>query len=51
VTGTAMGPMDIVDSIISASAAGSEASAYIRGNGSSSEVEPQNAREMEVVRA
>ncbi len=30
VTGTAMGPMDIVDSIISASAAASEASAYIR---------------------
>jgi heterodisulfide reductase subunit A2 len=30
VTGTAMGPMDIVDSIISSSAAASEASAYIR---------------------
>jgi heterodisulfide reductase subunit A len=30
VTGTAMGPMDIVDSIISASAAASETSAYIR---------------------
>jgi heterodisulfide reductase subunit A len=29
-TGTAMGPMDIVDSIISASAAASQASAYIR---------------------
>jgi heterodisulfide reductase subunit A len=33
VTGTAMGPMDIVDSIISASAAAAEASAYIRENG------------------
>jgi heterodisulfide reductase subunit A len=32
VTGTAMGPMDIVDSIISASAAASEASAYIRNH-------------------
>ncbi|MFH1524761.1 MAG: CoB--CoM heterodisulfide reductase iron-sulfur subunit A family protein, partial [Chloroflexota bacterium] len=32
VTGTAMGPMDIVDSIISASAAASEASAYIRAH-------------------
>jgi heterodisulfide reductase subunit A len=30
VTGTAMGPMDIVDSIISASAAASEASSWIR---------------------
>lgn len=30
VTGTAMGPMDIVDSIISASAAASAASAYLR---------------------
>jgi len=32
VTGTAMGPMDIVDSIVSASAAASEASAYIRSH-------------------
>ncbi len=31
-TGTAMGPMDIVDSIISASAAASQASAYIRNH-------------------
>jgi len=31
VTGTAMGPMDIVDSIITASAAAANASAYIRG--------------------
>jgi heterodisulfide reductase subunit A len=31
VTGTAGGPMDIVDSIVTASAAASEASAYIRG--------------------
>jgi len=30
VTGTAGGPMDIVDSIITASAAASDASAYIR---------------------
>jgi len=33
VTGAAMGPMDIVDSIISASAVASEASAYIREHG------------------
>lgn len=32
VTGTAGGPMDIVDSIISAGAAAAEASSYIRGN-------------------
>jgi heterodisulfide reductase subunit A len=32
VTGTAMGPMDIVDSIVSASAAASVASAYIRSH-------------------
>jgi heterodisulfide reductase subunit A len=32
VTGTAMGPMDIVDSIITASAAAASASAYIREN-------------------
>jgi heterodisulfide reductase subunit A len=32
VTGTAMGPMDIVDSIVSASAAASEASAWIRSH-------------------
>jgi heterodisulfide reductase subunit A len=37
VTGTATSPMDIVDSIISASAAAAEASAYIRENGSSAE--------------
>ncbi len=51
VTGTAMGPMDIVDSIISASAAASEASAYIRGNGTSSDLERQNAPEIEAVHA
>jgi heterodisulfide reductase subunit A2 len=39
VTGTAASPMDIVDSIISASAAAAEASAYIRENGS--RLEPQ----------
>ena len=33
VTGTAMGPMDIVDSIISASAAATQASAYMRARG------------------
>ena len=33
VTGTAMGPMDIVDSIISASAAATKASAYMRARG------------------
>jgi heterodisulfide reductase subunit A len=42
VTGTAMGPMDIVDSIISASAAAAEASAYIRENGNRLNV-PQEA--------
>ena len=30
ITGTAMGPMDIVDSIVTASAAAAAASAYIR---------------------
>jgi heterodisulfide reductase subunit A len=40
VTGTAMGPMDIVDSIISAGAAAAEASAYIRGNGNRPGVQP-----------
>ena len=49
VTGTAMGPMDIVDSIISASAAASEASAYIRESGSSPEVQPQSELQTEVV--
>lgn len=48
VTGTAMGPMDIVDSIVSASAAASEAAAYIRAHGNSllapdSKSEPQPA--------
>jgi heterodisulfide reductase subunit A len=49
VTGTAMGPMDIVDSIISASAAAAEASAYIRGNGSIPEVQ-QPSMEQEAAR-
>jgi heterodisulfide reductase subunit A-like polyferredoxin len=44
VTGTAMGPMDIVDSIISASAAASEASAYVRTN-TKAEMISQNERE------
>jgi heterodisulfide reductase subunit A2 len=44
VTGTAMGPMDIVDSIVSASAAASEASAYLRQAGAAAspvEADPQ----------
>lgn len=45
VTGTAMGPMDIVDSIISASAAAAEASAYIRDNGNSPDVQPRNGQQ------
>ncbi|HUH96346.1 MAG TPA: CoB--CoM heterodisulfide reductase iron-sulfur subunit A family protein [Anaerolineales bacterium] len=43
VTGTAMGPMDIVDSIISASAAAAEASAYIRENRAALEVRKEAA--------
>jgi len=41
VTGTAASPMDIVDSIVSASAAAAEASAYIRENGSRVEVQKE----------
>jgi heterodisulfide reductase subunit A2 len=45
VTGTAMGPMDIVDSIVTASAAAATASAYIRehsqGSAASTSLEPQ----------
>jgi heterodisulfide reductase subunit A2 len=45
VTGTAMGPMDIVDSIVTASAAASTASAYIRernnGHAATTPHEPQ----------
>ncbi len=51
VTGTAMGPMDIVDSIISASAAASEASAYIRSHGTAVGVEDQGQQQMEAVHA
>ena len=41
VTGTASSPMDIVDSILSASAVAVEASAYIRENGSRLEVQKE----------
>jgi len=41
VTGTAMSPMDIVDSIVSASAAAAEASAYIRENGSKLDIQKE----------
>ncbi len=51
VTGTAMGPMDIVDSIISASAAASEASAYIRGNHHGSERTVPESRKTEAAYA
>jgi heterodisulfide reductase subunit A2 len=44
VTGTAMGPMDIVDSIISASAAATEASAWIRAHAEGQSV-PQTESE------
>jgi heterodisulfide reductase subunit A len=44
-TGTAMGPMDIVDSIISAGAAAAEASAYIRAYGT----RPHSEHEEEAV--
>jgi len=47
VTGTAMGPMDIVDSIISASAAAAEASAYLRENA----IEPGSERQEEAAYA
>jgi heterodisulfide reductase subunit A-like polyferredoxin len=51
VTGTAMGPMDIVDSIISASAAASEASAYIRGAEGLRAMGPEARTSMEAVHA
>ncbi len=51
VTGTAMGPMDIVDSIISASAAASEASAYVRSHGITVGVEDPGQQQMEAVHA
>jgi heterodisulfide reductase subunit A len=51
VTGTAMGPMDIVDSIISASAAASEASAYIRSNGGAAEGGQEMPSAMETAHA
>ena len=51
VTGTAMGPMDIVDSIISASAAAAEASAYLRKNGNNPEVQPRSERQEEAAYA
>jgi heterodisulfide reductase subunit A len=42
VTGTAASPMDIVDSIVSASAAAAEASAYIRENRNQPEVQQRS---------
>jgi heterodisulfide reductase subunit A len=51
VTGTAMGPMDIVDSIISASAAASEASAYLRESCSAPRVTEPSRQAMEAVNA
>jgi heterodisulfide reductase subunit A2 len=48
VTGTAMGPMDIVDSIISASAVASQASAYIRAN---TQTEAMSWNESEAIHA
>ena len=51
VTGTAMGPMDIVDSIVSASAVASEASAYLRQNGSGTRLAETDRQPMEAVHA
>jgi heterodisulfide reductase subunit A len=47
VTGTAAGPMDIVDSIVLAGAAASEAAAYLESNGAAHEI----AAALEVVHA
>ena len=49
VTGTAGGPMDIVDSIITASAAASEASAYIRSQQNGGVIAPNEEREVAYV--
>ena len=51
VTGAAMGPMDIVDSIVSASAVASEASAYLRQNGSGTRLAETDRQPMEAVHA
>jgi heterodisulfide reductase subunit A len=51
VTGTAVGPMDIVDSIISASAAASEASSYIRSNGNGRAAASAQEKTMEAAHA
>jgi heterodisulfide reductase subunit A len=51
VTGTAMGPMDIVDSIVSASAAASEASAYLRQTGPAASLAETDRQPMEAVHA
>jgi heterodisulfide reductase subunit A len=51
VTGTAMGPMDIVDSIVTASAAAATASAYIRERGNDHAVSVTYEREKEAAYA
>jgi heterodisulfide reductase subunit A len=51
VTGTAMGPMDIVDSIVTASAAASTASAYIRSQASTQDAPEVSRLEKEAVHA
>lgn len=51
ITGTAMGPMDIVDSIVTASAAAASASAYIREHGNGRGVEASREPEKEAVYA
>ncbi len=51
VTGTAAGPMDIVDSIMTAGAAASEAAAYLRARKSASSVSTTTGKERELVYA
>lgn len=50
-TGAALGPMDIVDSIICASAAASEASAYLQANHNGSFTKQRVGAELEVLNA
>ena len=51
ITGTAMGPMDIVDSIVTASAAAATVSAYIRERNNGGEVRIQDEQQKEAAYA
>ncbi len=51
VTGTAAGPMDIVDSIVTAGAAASEAAAYLEANGAAHRIAPTEEGSRELAHA